>query len=151
MITVDTNVFIYAADEAGDREKRGTASAVLTRLAVLGGPVGLQVIGEFQHASRRKLGLSGERRAAHGRRMMETFDVFGAGFSAVERAIDEAARGRLNYWDALLVAAAGEAGCRVLLSEDMGDGETYLGVRVLNPFSKGGGALSPAAREALGL
>ena len=150
MITADTNLFIYAADDNAEPWKRGTATEVVARLAALGAPIALQVVGEFQNAARRKLGLIGEQRAFYGRQMLEVFEVFGASRSAVERAIGEAARGRLSYWDALLIAASREAGCRTLLSEDMGDGETYLDVRVLNPFGLEG-ALSDPAREALGL
>ena len=34
------------------------------------------------------------------------------------------------------MAAAGEAGCRLLLSEDLQDGFTWSGVTVVNPFAK---------------
>jgi predicted nucleic acid-binding protein len=42
---------------------------------------------------------------------------------------------RIGIWDAVILAAAAEAGCRVLLSEDLQDGFTWDGVTVVNPFS----------------
>jgi hypothetical protein len=41
----------------------------------------------------------------------------------------------LAIWDAIILAAASEAGCRVLLSEDMQEGFTWGGVTIINPFA----------------
>ena len=51
-------------------------------------------------------------------------------------ALAEAAAGRCSYWDALLLATLGRAGCSVLLSEDMADGTTLAGVTIRNPFAE---------------
>jgi predicted nucleic acid-binding protein len=45
----------------------------------------------------------------------------------------------MSYWDALLVACAREAGCRVILSDDVTDGANLGGVLIHNPFSPSGG------------
>jgi predicted nucleic acid-binding protein len=42
--------------------------------------------------------------------------------------------GRLSMFDALLLATAREAGCTVLLSEDMQDGAEFDGLVVRNPL-----------------
>lgn len=41
----------------------------------------------------------------------------------------------LSYWDAVILAAAQQSGCTLVLSEDMSDGETYGTVAVRNPFA----------------
>lgn len=41
----------------------------------------------------------------------------------------------ISYWDAAIVEASRSLGCDVVLTEDLGDGEDYAGVRVENPFS----------------
>ena len=41
----------------------------------------------------------------------------------------------IPVWDAVLLATAAEAGCRVLLSEDFHAGFTWGGVTVANPFA----------------
>ena len=43
-------------------------------------------------------------------------------------------RFRISYWDAAILEAARSLGCEVVLSEDLGDGQDYAGVRVENPF-----------------
>jgi predicted nucleic acid-binding protein len=44
-------------------------------------------------------------------------------------------RFQLSYWDAAILEAARSLGCDVVLSEDLGDGQDYDGVRVKNPFA----------------
>jgi predicted nucleic acid-binding protein len=40
----------------------------------------------------------------------------------------------LSWWDSLIVAAAQLGGCRYLLTEDLGDGQRYDDLVVVNPF-----------------
>jgi predicted nucleic acid-binding protein len=41
----------------------------------------------------------------------------------------------LAWWDALLVASALMAGCKLFISEDMQDGRVISGMRIANPFT----------------
>jgi predicted nucleic acid-binding protein len=43
---------------------------------------------------------------------------------------------KLQYWDAMIVSAAADAGCSILLSEDMQNGFVARGVTVVNPFAE---------------
>jgi predicted nucleic acid-binding protein len=43
----------------------------------------------------------------------------------------------LHYWDALMVAAAQQQGCRWLLTEDLQHDQRIDGLRVVNPFAVG--------------
>ena len=52
----------------------------------------------------------------------------------VERALGIVSASRRNIWDALMIAAALEARCRIMYCEDMGHQEVIEGVRVVNPF-----------------
>jgi predicted nucleic acid-binding protein len=38
------------------------------------------------------------------------------------------------FWDAMMLRAAHQAGCSVLLSEDMQEGREIDGIQVVNPF-----------------
>ena len=42
---------------------------------------------------------------------------------------------QFRIWDAVILSAAAEAGCRLLLSEDLHEGFTRKGLTVTNPFS----------------
>lgn len=50
--------------------------------------------------------------------------------SALQLASDHA----LQFWDSLIIAASLEAGCTLLLSEDMQDGFAVRGLTVVNPL-----------------
>ena len=50
---------------------------------------------------------------------------------AINLAVDH----RLNIWDSVMISVASEAGCRLLLSEDMQDGFAWRGLTVVNPFA----------------
>ncbi len=50
-------------------------------------------------------------------------------------ALDLATDHKLQLWDALILNAAADAGCTLLLSEDMHPGFTVRGLVVVNPFA----------------
>lgn len=55
--------------------------------------------------------------------------------SDARAAVAAAVAGQFSYWDALLLATLGRAGCGTVLSEDMNDGATFAGARVRSPFT----------------
>ena len=60
----------------------------------------------------------------------------------IDQATVEAARAvesrfKIGYWDALILAAAQQQGCELLLSEALQHEQRYDGVQVLNPFLVG--------------
>lgn len=52
-----------------------------------------------------------------------------------DEAMEVATAHRLAFWDAVMLAAAAQANCRILLSEGLQDGFTWRGVTVRNPFA----------------
>jgi predicted nucleic acid-binding protein len=54
--------------------------------------------------------------------------------SVLEDALTIKARWQLSYWDSAIMAAARQADCTEILSEDMHHGQDYGGVKVVNPF-----------------
>ncbi|NNM70934.1 PIN domain-containing protein [Enterovirga sp. DB1703] len=55
--------------------------------------------------------------------------------STLSAALDLATTHRLQIFDAIILAASAEAGCRMLLTENMQDGFVWRGVTVVNPFA----------------
>ena len=147
--SADTNVFAYLAD---DREPQNQAIAreLVEILLSRETWVGLQVVGELQNVLRRRFRKVAVEAAGVASFVLTSFPTFAYDAQDVERALDQFRAGRLSYWDALLMSACGRNGCQALFTEDMQDGSTVDGVRVINPFGADG-ALAPAAREALGL
>jgi predicted nucleic acid-binding protein len=51
---------------------------------------------------------------------------------------------KISFWDALILQAARQSGCVQVLTEDLQDGATIAGVRVVNPFTAD--AAAPASQ-----
>lgn len=126
----DTNVLLYLLSAEADKTSR--AEAVLAD----GGTVSVQVLNEFAAVATRKLGMT----------WPEVADILG-GLRAVlqvepltvathERALALATRHGFPLYDALIVAAALEAGCATLYSEDFQNGQRIDdALTVRNPFA----------------
>ena len=50
--------------------------------------------------------------------------------------MDLVATHQMSTWDAAMFAASADAGCRLLLSEDLQEGFTWSGVTAVNPFAR---------------
>lgn len=143
--TLDTNVLVYAIDRASGA-RHETAKTIMSRAA--SGPccLTLQAISEFYAAVTRKGMMQPAEAAPIAQAMIDLFRTTAATAGAVRSALQTATARHASYWDALLIHAAAEAGCSAILTEDLADGATLGGVRVVNPFA---GAGLSAAAEAL--
>jgi predicted nucleic acid-binding protein len=65
----------------------------------------------------------------------DTYPVTETSSRVISAAADLASDHGLAIWDAVVVAAAASARCRLLLSEDMHEGFTWNGITVTNPFT----------------
>jgi predicted nucleic acid-binding protein len=146
--TLDTNILVYAVD-AREGRKRELAAHIIAAAAGLDCPLALQVVGEFYAAATAKLKLDAKAAAARASQLLTGFDTFGYSVYAVRAALEEASKSRFSYWDGVLLAAAAEAGCTTIFSEDMADGARFGSIAVANPFRRDG--LAPRARAVLGL
>jgi predicted nucleic acid-binding protein len=55
-------------------------------------------------------------------------------YPAIREAAKLSADSRLSFWDSLILVAARRSGAKRIYTEDLQDGQTILGVRVINPF-----------------
>jgi predicted nucleic acid-binding protein len=110
----------------------------------------LQAVSEFYAAVTRKGIVPPADAAAQAVDWLELFPCAAASDDAVRTALADAAAGRASYWDALLLATAGEAGCAAILAEDLANEAELGGVRTHNPFAAGGRITGPE-RRLLGL
>jgi predicted nucleic acid-binding protein len=131
--SLDTNILVYAADKlAGDKHHR--AVDLLFAAAALDCVLTVQCLAEFFHAVTRKAALPVRAAAALVEDWRIQFPVVAADGAALSAALDQVARRRLGFWDALLLETARAAGCKILLSEDFQHGRSYGGLLVLDPL-----------------
>ncbi len=147
-IFVDANVLVYARD-AGEARRQPLAQAWLEWLwAEQLGRTGMQVLSEYYVTVTRKLkpGLPEEQAWDDVEALMQ-WQPQPVDHATMQRARTIQSRHRLSWWDALVVAAAREQGCAVLLTEDLQEGALIDGVRIRNPFTY---SLQEASAETYG-
>lgn len=132
--SLDTNILVYAVDrDAGDRHAR--SKELVGRAARRDCVLTVQALAEFFHATTRKSRLTPAEARAYVRDWLDVFQVTAADDAALADAMDAVEEHRLSFWDAMLWAAARQAGCAAILSEDMQDGRRLSGVEFINPFA----------------
>jgi predicted nucleic acid-binding protein len=130
---LDTNVLVYAASGIpADARKSGIARALASGRDFA---ISLQVLQEFYTAARhpRKLAFTHAEAAAYCARWRR-FTVLEPTLALFDDALSLVQRFQISYYDAAILAAARKLNCKVVHSEDLNDGQDYLGVRVSNPF-----------------
>ncbi len=133
-VFLDSNVLLYACSAAAeDSGKRQVAEDLILNHPFA---ISAQVLQEFIANALRKprLGIT-ESNIDATLELATMVRVQPVTHELVVSAVMLRRRFQLSQWDATIVAAAAELGCKTVYSEDMNDGQDYAGVRVVNPFS----------------
>ena len=109
----DTNLLLYLFSSASEKADRAES------LLAEGGTISVQALNEFTAVARRKLQLTYQE-------IREAIDTLTAFLRVVplsvdihKRGLDIAERYGFSIYDALIVAAATESGCKKLFTEDL--------------------------------
>ena len=132
-VFLDSNILIYSDDKRYPQKQQTALSLIRSHRLDRTGVVSLQVLQEYFRIATRKLGLD----AAIARGKVEIFARFHLVepvLSDVLAAIDLYRLHKLSYWDALIIHCARKSGCQTVLTEDLSHGQTFDGVRIVNPF-----------------
>jgi predicted nucleic acid-binding protein len=133
-VALDTNILAYAEGVNGAAMKAATLKLVrdLPQASVV---LPVQTLGELFNVLVRKAGRAPAtaRTAILGWR--DAFAVADTTPAVMLAAADLATDHRLGIWDAVILACASLAECRLVLSEDLQDGFTWSGTTVANPFA----------------
>lgn len=130
---LDTNVLAYA-EGVNDAAKRRVAWELIEKLPA-NAVIPVQALGELFRVLVRKGGRTPAEARAAISRWSYAFPLVETTASVVLGAADLAIR-QFNFWDAVVLNAAAEARCALLLSEDMQEGFVWRNVTILNPFAR---------------
>ena len=129
----DTNVLVYeASTSAEDVRKRNTALDLI-RTKDFG--LSAQVLQEFYVTVTRKFRVPLEPPAATA--LLESYRALPLAlidYPLITSGIEVSLRYGISYWDGAIVAAAESLGAAALFTEDLGHGQRYGSIRVVNPF-----------------
>lgn len=133
-VALDTNILVYAEGVNG-KAMQQRARAIVERLAPESTLLPVQALGELYAVLVRKAGRSRAKARDAVLHWGDTFPLIETSSPVLLLAMELAAGHQLAFWDAIMLSAAADAGCRVLLSEDLQTGFTWSGVTVINPFA----------------
>ncbi len=131
---LDSNVLVYSVD-TGFPEKRQRAMELVTRsVNEATGCISFQVVQETLNVLIGRLGTPVDRlRVLMDDVLSPLWQVYPSA-PLYQSAITLQGRYELSFYDSLIVAAALEAGCTRLYSEDLQHGQQIQRLTILNPF-----------------
>ena len=135
-VFVDTNVFVYLHDDSEPEKKTRADEWISLLVRDRSGRVSFQVLQELYSTltSKRRLNVD----VAEARiivRELAVWQPVAVDLAMLNRAWILQDRFPLSWWDALIIVAAQTCECKVLLTEDLQDGQEFGTVQVVNPFA----------------
>ena len=125
---IDSNIVLYLLSQ--NAEKADVAESLLKQRPV----ISVQVLNEVTHVCSRKLGMSWQEIADFLMLVRSFCKVVPLTEIIHDKAHKLAQHHALSFYDASIVAAAADAHCQVLYSEDMHHGLRLDGLTILSPF-----------------
>jgi predicted nucleic acid-binding protein len=136
-VFLDTNIMVYAHDRSSG-DKHAIAREIMDYLwEKRRGVISVQVLQEFFFCVTKK--ILNPLLIKNARIILEylsTWDVVANDKYITLKAIDIQERYRFSFWDSLIIQAAIQGQARILLSEDLPDGQAVKDLKILNPFSE---------------
>ena len=131
---IDSNVFVYLFDETNEHKRERAVRLVRQALENDSGCISYQVVQETINVLTRKLDVAPDDARKLLDRTLAPLWKVNPTRTLYDRGLDMQTRYRFSFYDSLIVAAALEAGCKTLYTEDLKHGQRIEGVTVTNPF-----------------
>lgn len=133
---LDFSIFVYLFDETDARKRRRAEALVLASIDEARGCISFQVVEETLNVLTRR--LTTPLTPEDARRFLETVLLplwtVNPSPELYSRALEIRARYDFSFYDALILAAALEAGCSQLWTEDLQHGQQIEELTIVNPF-----------------
>ena len=130
-VFIDTNVLIYGYSEDEPDKRQRAIDCVRSGEAW----ISTQVLNETINVLKRKFSLSYSQIRDAVQELSEGFPIVLVSVNTIEMALNLAERYQYSYFDSLILASALEAGCQILYSEDLQDGQRIENqLTIVNPF-----------------
>jgi predicted nucleic acid-binding protein len=133
---LDTNIFVYSFDQSAAAKSKRAAQLIREALTTQKGVISYQVVQEFFNVALRR--FSQPMQAADAELYLSTVfrPLLGVHSSPAlfAEALHLQAQSGLLWYDSLIVAAAIQARCDLLFTEDLQHGQRFGALQVRNPF-----------------
>ena len=134
---LDTNVLIYAFTDQDARKKIRCRELHELAMANRNGTISFQVVQEFLNAAQKKFParFTDDDLREFLENVLWPLCAVLPSQKLYESALQLRAETGFSFYDSLIVAAALEAGCKTIYSEDLQHGRRLHGMEIKNPFS----------------
>jgi predicted nucleic acid-binding protein len=134
-VSFDTNVLVYAYG-LNDPVRYRTSVELMRSVSKTGCVLAAQALAEFHRVTTRKYRCPSNDIKDQIQLWTDVFEVAPTSGASLSQAMMIAERHNLQIFDAIIIAASAQAGCRVLFSEDMQHEAVFNGVTIINPFAE---------------
>jgi predicted nucleic acid-binding protein len=129
---LDTNILVYS-HSITNKNKYETSIEVMSCSSCY---ISTQVISEFCNVLTKKMHINPLKIKELTQEFELYFNIFIVNRNTAERALDILDKYGYSYYDSLIIAAALEANCNILYSEDMQHGQIVENsLKIINPFA----------------
>lgn len=133
---LDTNILVYAHDVSDPDKRNRSRELVFEAIRTGDGVMSPQVLSEFFVTVTRKIEVPiPEEQARKVILLLRPICSVDLDATLVVKAVDVRKRWKVNYWDAMILAAAERGECAIVYSEDLSHEQHYGGVQVINPYA----------------
>jgi len=133
---LDTNVFLYEFDTRNGAKTRRASELIRSAIGTRRGVVSYQVVQEFFSVALTKfakpLAIIGAEEYFSG--ILRPLLSIHSSQRLFQEALQIRARHQFSWYDSLIVAAAEQAECSILYTEDMQHGRQIGNLKIENPF-----------------
>ena len=134
-VFLDTNIIVYANDRRDPIKHRRAMELVAEHMRDGTAVISTQVLQEYANVALTRLKQE-EGVVLRILRLCETMKVIATSPALVRRAVELRRVYDVGFWDAGIIAAAEEADCDRIITEDFNPGQYYGGILALNPFEE---------------
>ncbi len=131
-----TNIFVYSFDRGSAAKSRQATQLIRTALKIQKGIVSYQVVQEFFNVALQRFSqpMKFDEAEQYYSTIFRPLLSIHSSHALYLEALHLQARYRLSWYDSLIVAAAIQAQCDLLLTEDLQHGQKFGGLQIENPF-----------------
>jgi len=131
---IDSNVIVYLFDDTAPAKQDRAESLILSGLDKGSCCISHQVVQETLNVATRKLNFTVEDASRLLDSILQPLWKVMPTLAMYQRSLVIRSRYQYSFYDALIIAAALEAGCNILYSEDLQHGQVIERLTISNPF-----------------
>ena len=133
---LDTNIFVYSFDRGAAAKSRRATQLIRTALKTQKGITSYQVVQEFFNVALQRFTqpMKVDEAEQYYSTIFRPLLAIHSSQALYLEGLHLQSRYRLSWYDSLIVAAAIQAQCQVLMTEDLQHGQLFGDLRIENPF-----------------